>query len=36
LADKYSWKCIKTDPKNPDTNNDGWWDGIEKAMQRIQ
>jgi hypothetical protein len=35
LADKYSWKCIKTDPKNSDTNNDGWWDGIEKAMKSL-
>ncbi|MFH0856619.1 MAG: hypothetical protein V1860_01845 [bacterium] len=29
----YTSDCIPTDPKNKDTNSDGWWDGIEKAME---
>jgi len=25
--------CIKTDPLDRDSDDDGWWDGIEKSVQ---
>jgi hypothetical protein len=27
-------ECVKTDPAKRDTDNDGWWDGIESAFYK--
>ncbi len=28
-AQEFNPQCVKTDPRNRDTDGDGWWDGIE-------
>jgi len=31
-ADNNPW-CEETDPANRDTNNNGWWDSVDIAME---
>ena len=32
--DKYDKTCVKTDPTNPDTDGNGWWDGIDNELNK--
>ncbi|MEK7167694.1 MAG: hypothetical protein AAB791_01700, partial [Patescibacteria group bacterium] len=33
-ASQYDPNCVKTDPNNRDTNNNGWWDGIDSDIKK--